>query len=183
MRKLVLFIATSLDGYIARPDGSVDWLFTDQDYGYQTLYDSVDALLVGRRTFDQVLSAGDYPYAGKRTYVFSARPLSWSDASIEAVSEPAASFISRLKQGEGGPLWLVGGAALIQTCLEADLIDEFIVSIHPLMLGSGISWFAGNETSRRLRLASVESFDSGLLQVRYERQRKSPAHIGAGLAP
>jgi dihydrofolate reductase len=177
MRKLVLFIAASLDGYIARPDGGVDWLFTDQDYGYQAFYDSVDALLIGRRTFDQVLSVGEYPYAGKRAYVFSARPLSWSNGEIEAVSEDAASFIARLKQAAGGPLWLVGGAALIRTCLEHDLIDEFIVSIHPLILGSGISLFPNTESSRRLNLVSAETYGSGLAQLRYERQRKSPAHL------
>lgn len=180
MRKLVLFIAASLDGYIARPDGGVDWLFTDRDYGYQAFYDSVDAILIGRRTFDQLLSGGDYPYAGKHAYVFSARPLYWSNEHVEAVSDDAAAFIGHLKHGEGGHIWLLGGAALIKTCLEQDLIDEFIVSIHPLMLGAGIPLFPTTESSRRLSLLSVETFDSGLVQVRYERQRKAPGQFGAG---
>lgn len=178
MRKLVLFISASLDGYIARPDGGVDWLFTDHDYGYDAFYASVDAILMGRRTYDQVLSAGDYPYAGKHAYVFSTRPLSWVNEHVEAVSEDAASFITQLKHAEGGPIWLVGGAALIKTCLERDLIDEFIVSFHPLILGGGIRLFPTIESGRRLSLLSVETFDSGLVQVRYERQRKSPSHLG-----
>jgi dihydrofolate reductase len=178
MRKLVLFIAASLDGYIARPDGGIDWLFTDQDYGYQAFYDSVDTILMGRRTYDQVLSFGDYPYAGKHAYVFSTRPLSWANADVEAVSEDAASFISRLKHADGGPIWLVGGAALIKTCLERDMIDEFMVSFHPLILGGGIPLFPNTESSRRLSLLSVQTFESGLVQVRYERQRKAPARGG-----
>jgi len=178
MRKLVLFIASSLDGYIARPDGGVDWLFTDQDYGYQAFYDSVDGILLGRRTYDQALSVGDYPYPGKRAWVFSSRPLSWMGEGVEAVSEPVGDYVARLKQEAGGKLWLVGGAALIKTCLERDLIDEFIVSIHPLILGGGIPLFPSTESSRRLTLTSVQTFDTGLVQVSYERARKSPAHIG-----
>ncbi|HEY9102121.1 dihydrofolate reductase family protein [Chitinimonas sp.] len=177
MRKLVLFIASSLDGYIARPDGGVDWLFTDQDYGYQAFYDSIDCILMGRRTYDQALSFGDYPYPGKCAYVFSSRPLAWTSPHVTAVAEPVGEFITRLKHAEGGRVWLVGGAALIKTCLEHDLIDELIVSIHPLILGAGIPLFPNTESSKRLTLSSVETFESGLLQVRYERARKAPAHL------
>ncbi|WP_269533280.1 dihydrofolate reductase family protein [Chitinimonas sp. BJYL2] len=176
MRKLVLFIASSLDGYIARPDGGVDWLFTDQDYGYQVFYDSVDAILLGRRTYDQTLTFGEYPYPDKHAYVFTSRPLTLDAPGVEAVAEPVAGFISQLKHGEGGKLWLVGGAALIKTCLEHDLIDEFIVSIHPLILGSGIPLFPNTDSSRRLSLVETVSYETGLVQVRYERARKSPMH-------
>jgi dihydrofolate reductase len=174
MRKLVLFISASLDGYIARPDGGVDWMFTDQDYGFQAFYQAADAVLMGRRTYDQTLVAGDYPYPGKKAYVFSSRPLAWSNDMVETVAEDAGDFITQLKHGDGGSLWLLGGAALIKTCLEHDLIDELTVSIHPLMLGAGIPLFPTTESSRRLNLLAVQHFNSGLVQVSYERSRKSP---------
>ncbi|MFC4158813.1 dihydrofolate reductase family protein [Chitinimonas lacunae] len=167
MRKVSLFIATSLDGYIARADGSVDWLFTDQDYGYQAFYNQVETLLMGRKTYDQCLSTGDYPYPGKRAYVFSSRPLSWSNDDIEAVSGDAADFIADLRSQEGGLVWLVGGGALIATCLQHRLIDEFVVSIHPIILGRGIPLFPNSDLSHRLKLESTLAFDTGLVQLRY----------------
>lgn len=167
MRKVSLFIASSLDGFIARADGSVDWLFTDQDYGYGEFYDGVETLLMGRKTYDQCLSFGDYPYPGKRAYVFSSRPLSWSNDDIEAVSGDAAEFIADLRRQEGGTVWLVGGSALISTCLKHNLIDEFVVSVHPIILGHGIPLFSGSDLSHRLKLESTRAFDTGLVQLRY----------------
>ena len=177
MRTLALFISASLDGYIARPDGGIDWLFVDQDYGYSAFYASIDTILLGRRTYDQMLTAGDFPYADKQCYVFSSRPLAWTAEHVSTVSVDAGEFITELKQGEGGKIWLVGGAALIKTCLERDLIDEFVVSIHPLILGGGIPLFPSTESGRRLNLQSVKTFDTGLVQICYERSRKSPAHL------
>src|SRR6476646_6661819 len=114
MRSIQLFIATSLDGYIARTSGAVDWLFTDQDYGYTEFSDQVDTVLMGRKTYDQVLSFGEYPYLGKKGYVFSRTQPQQRDENVEFVSSNWVHFLKQLRQPEGQNVWLVGGSELIR---------------------------------------------------------------------
>jgi len=134
MRKLMLFIAASLDGYIARPEGSIDWMFTDHDYGYPAFFAGIDTVIMGRKTYDLALSFGAYPYAGTEGYVFSheQRP---PDGNVAFVSEAPASFVDRLKRLEGRDIWLVGGSEIIAECLAHDLVDELIISVHPPVAG------------------------------------------------
>jgi dihydrofolate reductase len=168
MRKVVLFIASSLDGYIAREDGGIDWLFTDGDYGYSEFYDSIDTILVGRRTYDQSLEFDEYPYkGGKKVYVFT-REKRASDQNAEFISSDVAGFVSRLVQSPGKDIWLVGGADIASILLNADLVDEIILSIHPVVLGTGIPLFKDVQKDLKLKLRKTVPFESGLVQLHYE---------------
>lgn len=169
MRKIRLFIASSLDGYIARNSGEVDWLFTDSDYGYAEFFAQIDTLIMGHKTYEQVLSFGEYPYKGKKGFVFSNTLAGTRDENVEFVGGDWKHFISSLRNQSGGDIWLVGGAKTIHYCMKHGLVDELILSIHPIILGNGIPLIvkdASLETA--LTLKNVKTYNSGLLQVSYD---------------
>ena len=170
MRKLVLFIATSLDGYIARLDGGIDWLFSDQDYGYAEFFAGVDTVVMGRKTYDVSLTFGEYPYKDKRGFVFS-RTLYGQNENVSFVEENIAEFIPELKQSLGKNIWLVGGSEIVAECVRQDLIDNFIISVHPMILGKGIPLFLPDLPERKIELLGSKHFDSGLVQLSYKRVR------------
>ena len=167
MPEVKLFIATSLDGFIAERDGGVDWLFTDNDYGYTSFFDSIETLIMGRRTYEQVLGFGEWPYGEKPTYVFTRNAPAGDHPHVEFVSGDAGSFVEGLRRRSSGDIWLVGGAALVSVFRELRLIDEYILSVHPVLLGDGIPLFERPLPRESLRLREVISFDSGLVQLRY----------------
>ena len=168
MRKVILFIATSLDGYIARKDGAIDWLFTDGDYGYQEFYQSIDTTLTGNATYQQTLTFAEFPYPGKTNYVFTRNPNQASNDQVTFVSSDISDFVHQLKQQNGKDIWLVGGGQINTILLNAGLIDEMIVSIHPIILGDGIALFVGQPREKKMTLVAVKSFDSGLIQLHYQ---------------
>jgi dihydrofolate reductase len=167
-RKIVLYIACSLDGYIAGSDDDISWLFDDDDYGYHDFLASVDTVLMGRRTYDLALRMGPFPYAEKECYVFS-RSLMGGDENVEFVDLPVKQFVGQLREREGKDIWLVGGSELISNFMAAGIVDEFIVSVHPIVLGSGIPLFRTGTPTCQLRLEGVRSFPSGLVQMQYLR--------------
>jgi dihydrofolate reductase len=168
VRRLILFIASSLDGYIAGQDGEIDWLFHDHDYGYAAFYAGIDTVIMGRKTYELSLSFGEYPYPGASAYVFSRTPRS-PDAHARFVAGDVAGFVRGLKAKRGRDIWLVGGGEIVRECLGADLIDEFVVSIHPVVLGAGVPLFPPGTPRRALLLRSVERYGSGLVQLSYAR--------------
>lgn len=169
MRKIRLFIAVSLDGYIARCSGSVDWLFTDADYGYTDFFKQIDTVLMGRKTYEQILTFGDYPYQGKQSFVFSQTLTKKTDPYVTFIHEDIANFVQQLKANEGQDIWLVGGAKLVQTFLIQGLLDEIILSIHPIILGTGIPLFIPiSELNQKLTLTKTLTYNSGLLQVFFD---------------
>ncbi len=168
MRKVVLFIASSLDGYIARPSGDIDWLFTDQDYGYSEFFASVDTVLLGRKTYEQVLTFGEYPYEGVKSYVFTKNPLFQAENNVELVTEDTRKFIDNLRQADGKNIWLVGGSQLTYDFMNHNLVDELILSIHPIVLGEGIPLFANPTTPQSLHLTNCQTYSSGLVQLSYD---------------
>lgn len=169
MRKVSYFVAATLDGFIAGLDGGIDWLFTDGDYGYDAFYSSVDALVMGRRTFEVALSFGKYPYAGKRAVVFSKKGFRTDVADVEVTPEDPAAVVRRLKKEPGSTIWLVGGAVVAKPLFAADLVDELVVSIHPVTLGEGIPLWPPGLRGRKWRLVDSEAFESGLVQLVYAR--------------
>ncbi|MBW4611740.1 MAG: dihydrofolate reductase family protein [Desmonostoc vinosum HA7617-LM4] len=173
MRKISLFIASSLDGYIARESGEVDWLFTDQDYGYPEFFNQIDTVIMGRKTYQQVLDFGEYPYQGKESFVFSTTLQSQTDKNVRFVSSNWEEFINKLRYSNGRDIWLVGGAQIIHYFLKHGFIDELILSIHPIILGSGIPLIVNDSTLETvLELKDAKTYDSGLLQVYYNFKRK-----------
>jgi dihydrofolate reductase len=171
-RKVVLYIATSLDGYIARDNGDIDWLSMvespNEDYGYKDFLASVDTVIMGRKTYDQVLTFGDFPYNDKKCYVISktTRP---KDEYVEFFNGDICKLISEIRQKDGLNIWLVGGAEIVGEFLSKNLIDEYIISILPILLGKGIPLFRGDMPEIRLQLCRNVAYPSGFVQLSYER--------------
>ena len=174
MRPVILYIADSLDGYIARTDGRVDWLFSDADYGYTDFLKSIDTIVMGRKTYDQLLTFGEYPYRGKEVYVVSRSRAGQRDENVTFVGEEIVKKIRTLRAGDGNGIWLVGGSQLIRLFRAERLIDEIIVSIHPILLGTGIPLFMPLGLETPLEFVSSESFPSGLVQLRYQVKPEKP---------
>jgi dihydrofolate reductase len=164
-----VFIAVSVDGYIARPDGSLDWLDAVQregeDYGYKSFFDSIDALVVGRKTYDTALGFDAWPYAGKRCIVLTRRPVDARHGEEFFAGEPKA-LIERLA-GDGVRHVYVDGGDVIRQFFDARLVDDLTLSVIPVVLGNGIRLFGGGEPERRLVLEEARSWSSGLAQLRY----------------
>lgn len=167
MKEVKLFIASSLDGYIAREDGSVDWCFTDADYGYKEFYDSIDAVMMGRKTYEKALEFEEHPYKEKKCYVFTGDSKLKLGKDIEIVTN-VLDFTKELVRSSSKGIWLVGGSEIVSLLLDSGLIDEIILSIHPIILGKGIPLFKGIEKQTNLRMLKCITYESGLVQVRYK---------------
>ncbi|WP_080236486.1 dihydrofolate reductase family protein [Spirosoma rigui] len=172
MRKLSLYIATSLDGFIARSDGRVDWLDAvpnaDQlDYGYGAFIASIDTTLMGNTTYQTVLDfGGEFPYQDQTNYVFS-RSAQANAPYVQHVSEDPANFVRQLKQTDGRGIWLVGGGQLNTVLLNAGLIDELIITVAPIILGTGIPLFGPTPIETACVRTRTESFETGFVQSTY----------------
>lgn len=169
MRRVKLFIATSLDGFIARADGAVDWLYTDGDFGMREFFASVDTALIGRKTHDQMVAWGHSAYEGMDNYVFSRTRRADDGVPVQYVSADLVAFVGRLRRQPGKDLWLVGGGDLIAEFRERDLIDDIILSVHPVLLGEGIPLFPGRHEPLNLELTRCTQYERGLVQVAYRR--------------
>ena len=171
MRDVILFIACSLDGYIARKDGQVDWLFHDEDYGYSDFYDSIDATLMGKKTYLDILAMGEFPYYDKKNYVFVRKNNPPHNRSVGYVHGDIPAFVRKLKKEEGKDIWLVGGGQINTILLTSGDIDRMVVSVHPVVLGQGIPLFgAGIPAERWFVFERAETFASGLVQLHYRRK-------------
>ncbi|HEY3373102.1 MAG TPA: dihydrofolate reductase family protein [Prolixibacteraceae bacterium] len=172
-RKLVLYIAMSLDGFIAKPDGDISFLSLvekeGEDYGYARFIESVDTIILGRKTYDKILSMGtEWPYGSREVYVLTRSPKPDSD-NLHFYSGDLYELIEKLKSLEGKHIYCDGGAETIHQLLLEDLIDEMTISIIPVLLGEGIPLFKGGILEKRLRLVSADSFEKGLVQLHYIR--------------
>ncbi len=179
--EIVYYVATSLDGYIATNDGRVDWLERfgggGEDHGASDLYSAVDALLMGRDTYEFALQLGHWPSPDKPAWVFSHHDLRLLHPSITLTSDSPAEVVKLLRARGIQRAWLMGGGQLATSFRIAGLISRFILSICPVMLGSGIPVFAPSVAKEdSLRLIEAKPFASGIIQLTYEpgpkRQRK-----------
>ncbi|MFV2041226.1 MAG: dihydrofolate reductase family protein [Candidatus Hydrothermarchaeales archaeon] len=166
MKEVVLFIATSLDGYIADEDGGVDWLFTDGDYGYNEFIDSVDTLLIGRKTYDQILTFGSWPYKGEKCYVFTRSKTTKPDNNVLFSKEPV-KLTDKLLEGGGKNIWLVGDSDIISLLFNNALIHRIVLSVHPIVLGKGIPLFKNINKITELQLVKSHTYENGLVQLQY----------------
>lgn len=175
MPRVVLFIATSLDGYIASPDGTVDWLFHDADYGYTEFMASVDAVVMGRKTWEQTRTFEDVPFAGKQVLVFSRSQSYANESRIRFVEGDPATTINETQSTITKDIWLVGGGDLIQQFIQGNLIDEFRLFVHPILLGEGIPLFTQKSQRTNLTFVGSQSFPSGLMELKYRAHSSSNA--------
>ncbi|WP_375434626.1 dihydrofolate reductase family protein [uncultured Hymenobacter sp.] len=171
MRKVVFYVAASLDGYIASPDGSVDWLPVPppgEDYSYTNFMASVDATLLGRTTYDQVLTFGEWPYPALTSYVFTHNPPpETASASVEFVVEDPAEFVAKLRQKAGNTIWLVGGSMLAAPLLAAGLVDEVMLFVVPRLLGTGIPLWGQQGHPQPLKLLRTHTWPDGMTLLHY----------------
>lgn len=170
-RRMRLFIAASLDGYVARRNETIDWLFSDADYGYAEFYASVDTLVMGRNTYDVGLTFESYPYPGKRVLVLSRTRKGSDQNGAEYTAEEPFDLCHRLRTEPGGDIWLVGGGQVIRSFLAAGLIDDLDLFVHPILLGEGLPLFPAGFPETRLELTSTEAFPSGLVRLSYRRRQ------------
>ena len=169
--EIVYYVASSLDGRIATPDRGVAWLepfeVEDEDYGYAAFYASVDAVILGRRTYEQCLSFATWPYPAKPCWVFSRRPLEPARPEVTFTSESPAALVARFAAEGVRRAWLVGGAELAASFRNEGLIHEYVVSVIPMILGEGIPLLAPGGPRDSLVLAGVKPFGNGVIQLRY----------------
>ncbi len=171
---MILYIATSLDGYIAKTDGSVKWLSIvekkSEDYGYAAFYQTIDALVMGSKTYEQILGFGDWPYKEKPSYVLTRREIFTEQKNVEITTENPKQLIKKLQDQKLDKIWLVGGGALIKSFIKEGLIDEYIISIIPIILGQGIRLFQQPLVETNLKCIETRKYSSGLVQVTYQTQ-------------
>lgn len=181
MTEFALYIAASLDGYIADADGGVGWLDSFEDRyedgvagesSYESFFETVDCLVMGSHTYEQIVTefvddpAEDWPYGGRPTYVTTSRDLPRATDEVEFFAGDLRELASELA-GEYETVWLGGGAALARTFLRLDLLDEIRLSVIPVLLGEGISLFGELGVGRALHLEDVTAFESGIAELRY----------------
>jgi len=165
MPKIIVYIATSLDGYIAREDGSIDWLPESAESGYDEFYKSVDTVIMGKTTYDQVLTFGEYPYKDKKSFVFTTTNQS-KDENVEFVLD-VEKFVIDGFPGVGKNIWLVGGAQIIASFLKQKGVDEIIITMIPVILGKGIPLFQNIESEVKLELIKTKKY-SELTDLHYK---------------
>ena len=177
-RNVIVHIATSADGFIAGPDGDLEWLTSRPKpkgfYGIGEFTKSIDTKVFGRKTYDAAMRMGGRFDTTGRTYVFShhARPVD-APAAVEFVNEPIDSFVSRLRDEPGKDIWLMGGGELIASFLDASAIDQIILTVMPLFIGDGIPLIPRQQRHTLLDLRAVERFDDGVVQLHYDIKTNS----------
>ena len=180
-RKIIVYIATSADGYIARPDGDVEWLNRRPgtvDYGMRAFYRTIDTILWGRKTYDWALdyhkkagSKGEIFDTKVANYIFSRKPPEQAAQGAEFVSEPVKAFAQRLRATPGKHIWMMGGGELIASFLDDGEIDEFDIHVIPTLIGEGIPLIAPRHRDVALRLRSAKKYLDSAVRLRYEVER------------
>lgn len=176
-RRIIVYIATSADGYIARSDGNVDWLNrprTAGDYGMTDFFKTIDTVLWGRKTFAP-MEAGKHGTGSTKNiknYVFTRNPpRESSKKNIEYVNEPISDFVKRLRGSEGKDIWMMGGAGIIGSFLDAGELDEFMIHVIPVFIGEGIPLIQPRHREVQLKLLSTKNYEDGVVRLHYAVER------------
>lgn len=176
-RNLVLFIAASLDGYIATKDESLEWLFNvegEGDNGYSAFYETIDTVVMGKKTYDWIIKheTGEFPYKNRECYVFTRSPIE-NNENVKFLNGDIISFTNKLKSQEGKNIWLVGGGELLQSFIKDGLVDELIVTVAPTIIGKGIPLFKEGDYQLDLSLIGTKKFNQ-FVELHYgvERSKK-----------
>ena len=180
MASVVLYIATSLDGYIAKPDGNLDWLTSfplpeKGDYGYESLLKSIGTIIMGRKTYEDLIGFGiDWPYTEFATYVITRnKELTVNTPNTTLHTDNFPIILDTIKEKSGKDIWLVGGGEIVSLFLNQNLIDKMIISVIPMLLGAGIPLFQGMEKEANWELAHIESFETGVVNLTYNLKNEN----------
>lgn len=169
MRKLILGLAVSLDGYIEGPQGEYDWCFTDQDYGMSDFFSNVDAAFMGRRSYEMTQAMGDAANASfpnLKRYVFS-NTLEEVEEGVTIIRGDIKIAVDLIKNETGKDIWLFGGAGLTTSLMNLNLVDRLWLAVHPILLGGGKPLFQDIENRVSLKLLESKSFSTGLVSLTY----------------
>lgn len=173
MRKIKLYIAISLNGKIAKADGSVHWLESipnpeKSDYGYYDFYNSIDTTIQGYNTYKQIVDWGiDFPYADKKNYVLTRKQELTNNKDVDFIKENPIDFIKRLKSDKGKDIWLIGGGQINTMLLSAQLIDDIYLHVMPIIIPDGIELFEHIPKETKLNLISSKNYSSGVVELKY----------------
>lgn len=175
MIEVVYYVAVSLDGYIAPPDGNTDWLsaYNAEDYDFWEFYKSIDALVEGSKTYEQVLRYDEWPHPGKPCWVFTHRSLEVSRPEVTLTSDTPSEVVAQLGARGLRRIWLAGGSQLAASFRASGLITEYVFSVVPVFLGAGKPLFATDGPKENLRLVESKSYPHGLIQLRYLRSART----------
>lgn len=189
MGKVILYIATSLNGFIARPDGNLDWLTSvpppesGGNYGYSELLSRINTVIMGRKTYQEVLKMDiDWPYSEFTTYIATTQP----DINIQTpetyiLKDNLKETVLHLKHTSDKDIWLVGGGQLITAFIQQDLLDMMIITIVPKIIEEGIPLFAQKPKETTWKLAGIQTFDTGLVNLTYQKYTPSAAQGAEGV--
>lgn len=168
--RLIFYGAISVDGFLARENHSLDWLIGTEgefDTGYEEFYESIDTILMGRKTYEQILALmDDFPYKDKKCYVFS-RTTHGSNENVEFIDADITDLAKSLKEESGKRIWIVGGGEVLYPLLQERLVDEFFIQVAPTIIGRGIPLFIPGETENALRLLEVKQYKQ-FAELHYE---------------
>jgi len=176
MRKVVYRVGLSLDGLIARPDGAFDFLFMPRDYSMGPFFASIDAAVMGRKTFDAASASPKMAAASMPTYIFSRTLKAGERNGFQFTQRSPAEVIHELRQRPGKDIWLMGGGELASDFLREDLVDELYLGIVPCLIGAGLAAFPAGFPQRDFALLENKSYSKGLISLKYKRvrQRRQP---------
>ena len=174
MRKLIVGLAISLDGFIEGPNGEYDWCFTDQDYGMTEFLKGIDAIFYGRKSWEMMKSytppdGQDNPWKHIKNYVFS-NTYTKADGDFELITGDVVGAVKTLKEQPGKDIWMFGGASLNDSLMKAGLIDEIGLAVHPILLGKGKSFFSDYGKRIKLHLTDLKQYSTGLVYLTYQVQ-------------
>ncbi|WP_158825552.1 dihydrofolate reductase family protein [Mucilaginibacter lacusdianchii] len=169
MRKVILNLAMSLDGFIEDANGAYDWCFNDQDYGMTDFFSNTDTIFIGRKSFELITGMEDiYFPAIQKIYVFSDTLPPSSHPKVKVVNQASwEKEVNSILQTDGPDIWLFGGASLVSSFLEKRLLNELLLSVHPIILGAGKPLFQNIKSRVDLALLDTQTYNTGLVQLRY----------------
>jgi len=169
-RKIILNLCMSLDSFIEGANGEIDWCFTDQDYGMTDFLNRIDTIFFGRKSYEQLLEMAPDAFADKQKIVFS-NTLKNSEAGPKIINGNIEEAVKEIINSDGKDIWLFGGASLTTAMIKLDLVDELMIAVHPLILGSGKPIFEKMDIRKKLKLTDTKTYSTGLVQLFYEIER------------